>query len=220
MGARAKVASFGTLLLGSAVAACSPSDRSRPQAPLHQRSYFESSVSAEPEGVVSVEFDAAIRAYRTELRGLPSRGAEDVEIRKMLRLLTVAIERVPGAGDVDVGRTSAIVRGTRVRALTGHEVMQSGSDAAPMRGVEHSLAAVSETFTALARGPYRNSHGLLAEVYAFDEAARRTHDSAGEAACRHAAVEALRRAERVLLALQQAASRGELDSGERTAVTW
>ena len=72
-----------------------------------------------------------------------------------------------------------------------------------MRGPEQGLEAVSETFIALAQGPYRNSVGLLAQIYAFDETARRAR-SAPET------VETLRHAERILLALRAAAARGDL----------
>ena len=211
MRARERVASFGALVLaGSSLVACSAGpSRARPPS---RTPYFESKVAEEPpEPVVSPEFDAAIRDYRRGLEGLPSRGAEDVEIRKTLRLLALALERVPAPGDVDVTRTSAVVRGSRARGLTR---------AAPIRGTEDSLVAVSETFTALARGPYRSSPGLLSEVYAFDEAARRASGASTEGACRCAAVEALRRAEKVLLALRQAASRGEVGNEKLTSVAW
>jgi len=206
--ARFWAASIACAALG--LGGCSaPPERSRPQIPPNPDPHIQRAASGLDAAAVDPEFDAAVLAFSNDVRTL-GRGVEDVEIRKSLRLLAVALEQVPHADGVEVERTSAVIRGTRERSLRGHDVIAMPDDAAPLYATDRALSAVAQTFVGLARGPYRDAPGLLERAYAVDAAARDATRAGTEGTCRARAVVALRRAEIALLALRQANARGQV----------
>jgi hypothetical protein len=160
--------------------------------------------------LVDPRFEWAVAEFSADLRRLRRTDSTDVEVRRTLRLLAIAVERVPYAGSVDVEGASAIVRGGRARRagwLAFGGTARTGGDP---HLVGQSLEALSETFVALARGPYRAATGVIGEAYAFDAAARQAGQSGGEQGRCSAALTALSRAEAVLLAMRAAVGRGEV----------
>jgi hypothetical protein len=163
--------------------------------------------------LVDPRFEQALGEYWRDLRTLRW-DSTDVELRRSLRMLAIAAERIPYTGGVDVPGAAAEVRGgrggrggTAVGALAAGE----GSNLSALKRPLQNLAAA---FVALAQGPYREGVGVLQAAYGFDSAIRALIAAQTQGADRRATLEALGRGEELLFAIRGAVGRGEVGLGD------
>jgi len=151
--------------------------------------------------LVDPHFEQAFADYWRDLRTL-GWDATDNEIRRSLRLLAIAAERVPHTGSVDLAGAAARVRGGRTRGAA----FAAASDDA----IEKPLQELARAFIEVARGPYREGVGVLAAAYGFDQAVNAMSAARARGGDRRASFAALGRGQDLLFAIRGAIGRGEV----------
>jgi hypothetical protein len=163
---------------------------------------------------VDPRFERAVAEFSKDLRAVRAASDPEVELRRTVRLLAIALERVPYAGKVDVELAASRIRGGRSRGRAtpylAYGVAGESRAVSTSVDVERSLQVVSDTFGELARGPYRTATGLIGEVYELDAAVRGVGNGNREQRRCDRAVRALEQAEVVLLSMRAAVGRGEV----------
>lgn len=156
--------------------------------------------------LVDPKYESACAEYSRDIRTL-AWDASDNEIRRSLRMLSIAAERVPYAGSVDLAGAAARVRG-------GRERPGAPGPGASAPSVDGPLGQLAGAFVDLAKGPYREGVGVLAAAYGFQQAVKAmTSPRAPEGERRRAAFDVLGRGEAVLYAIRGAVGRGEVGLG-------
>lgn len=163
--------------------------------------------------LVDPRFEQAIGDYWRDLRTLRW-DSTDVELRRSLRLLAIAAERIPYTGSIDVPAAAAEVRGGRGgRGGTAVGALAAG-DGSNLAALKRPLQNMSASFIALAQGPYREGVGVLQAAYGFDSAIRALLGANTQGADRRATLEALGRGEEFLFAVRGAVGRAEVGLGD------
>jgi hypothetical protein len=165
--------------------------------------------------LVDPAFERALGAFVADLDTLQGRrgDVEDVEIRKTLRLLSIAVEKVPFSEGIDVRRGREAIRGGR--PTTTRSVRRDGSHGA---ATEQGLEGIAATLTDLARGPYRTAPGVIGHAYACTESVRRIDAARSARGEKIAAIDAMTSAEAALLEIRGAVGRYEVTEPVRTPV--
>ena len=163
--------------------------------------------------LVDPRFEQALGEYWRDLRTLRW-DSTDVELRRSLRLLAIAAERIPYTGGIDVAGAAAEVRGGRGgRGGTAVGALAAG-DGSNLSALKRPLQNLAASFVALAQGPYRNGVGVLQAAYGFDSAIRALFAAQTQGADRRATLEALGRGEELLFAIRGAVGRAEVGLGD------
>jgi hypothetical protein len=202
------------MVVCATLCACYGQDpRSRPMRPAPGVSVAQTS-APEPEAtfdarLVDPRFEQAIADYWRDLRTLRW-DANDNEIRRSLRLLAIAAERVPYTGSVDLATAAARVRGGRAHQAAARGAPTPAVPAPPGETVEGPLQDMARAFVALGRGPYREGVGVLGAAYAFEQAVQAMVAARARGGDRRASFEALGRGEQMLFAIRGAIGRGEV----------
>jgi len=151
--------------------------------------------------LVDPRFEQATVDYWRDLRSL-GWDATDNEIRRSLRLLAIAAERVPYATSVDLTAAAARLRGGRgEHAPSAPPQTRTGFD---------GLEELARAFVALAKGPYREGAGVLAAAYGFEQATQAMAAARARGGDRRTAFDVLARGEEMLFAIRGAIGRGEV----------
>ncbi|MEJ7729118.1 MAG: hypothetical protein WKG00_07880 [Polyangiaceae bacterium] len=163
--------------------------------------------------LVEPRFEKALGEYWRDLRTLRW-DSTDVELRRALRLLAIAAERIPYTAGIDVPGAAAEVRGGRSgRGGTAVGALAAG-DGSNLAALKRPLQNMAGSFVALAQGPYRNGVGVLQAAYGFDSAIRALFAAQTQGADRRATLEALGRGEEFLFAVRGAVGRAEVGLGD------
>lgn len=195
------------LAAASAAVACSSSPASRPLAP-------EGALAARGEPFRSTERAGVDPAFREHVAELSRQvryleafegAAADMAIRRALLTLAAALDSVPFARDrVDDIAAETIV-GSEARMAIGMP-----SEAAYLRTAHTALASASGLLLHLARGPYREAPRVLGRAVLLRSAVDELGETTGLAEGRPRIVQALRLADRVLVAMVEALERGDV----------
>jgi len=162
--------------------------------------------------LVDPRFERSVAEFSRSLRSARNADA-GVELRNTVRLLAIAMQRVPYAGRVDVEQAAASIRGGRTRARSTPFVAfaeTARSESNETLHVEQALQVVAGTFVELARGPYSGATGIIGDAYAFDATVREIGSAGRESRRCGQVVRALDQAEKVLLRMRAAIGRGEV----------
>jgi hypothetical protein len=132
---------------------------------IHQQALAQATSPATPEPEVVIlpqSFAESVQAYDNAVQTVVTASPATIEnSRGPLTLLAMAIERTPGASEVDGAGAAALMRADL-------EALASPRAAGDVRPALHALRIATDFFLVLARGPYA----------AFPEVRRRADDLA------------------------------------------
>jgi hypothetical protein len=155
---------------------------------------------------VDPAFTAAVREYAAQLDRLGRVDDPEVDmgVRRSLRLLAGAIDRVPGAPRDGAGALAANV----VRSAEARMALGSPQQEPDRRAVVEALRATAATLDDLARGPYRDDPIIARRATTLVDFVKRLDDPQRLRIHREEVVAALGRTGLVLVEMHRAAKNG------------